>query len=715
MNSEKMSDSDRNQKDAAISRLTPETKLRLFSLLDLETCLPLSQTCRSFFDFWKAVDGSLIRQKVLQRVPWLRLNELGTELTSWDTCARVMVSRTKRSLSTSSKWLVIDDIRAAMETPSKEHRCAPWEFTDERHESDTPIFADVEFSVDRKTSVKGTTMKREGVEVDLRSLETRSCKEDKKTDATKSLEEEEPKSALPEIYLMDDSSTNIKILSENNNLLLVSINDQSEYLEQECLIHKDMCLKDDKGNYIVEDESLLTVIRPRRGYGVTYTTLLPGDMGAIMLKSITAHDKEIIVKWEAYQYGQKCCMDVYQGLTQEIYVPESDYFQVNYDEDVLIDADLETGFKSCLTYVEPTPDLRHVILCYLPTLACDYDNGSTFLFYNGYLFFYFEGLFIQLWVDMGYQRLLQLGESRQILGHHEVAAQKYDTQALTACNTSFPVMPVNQELVEVDAQQEILQRERYMAIWGCCTYEFYDLLTGETYSNIEPRLLHFIIVPGPPQLVPGLFVPFVTSKGAAGFAYVGNVLLKVLVEELRDLSLLDEEDRYVNLLDFYEIPASPLKSSSLSPSSGIIATINKVKKVKWTNMSYANPKEYRSTEALLRRVKSHLPVVYDVVDIDALLATPYTYALQPTRDHRLDHRLDRSRQRDLAYHRGEIYTKWRSPYEREYIESEFENEYDSDCEMEFDYTKAERAMAAYLEEFPDTQYGGPLAYKSCLW
>lgn len=125
----------------AIGKLTPETKLQLFALVDLETCLPLSQTCRSFHDLWKSLDESLVRQKVLQRVSWLNLNESVIKLNSWNTCAKVIVSRTKTSLSTTSEWRVIDDIRAAMEPPSKENRCVPWNFMDERHQSDTPIFA----------------------------------------------------------------------------------------------------------------------------------------------------------------------------------------------------------------------------------------------------------------------------------------------------------------------------------------------------------------------------------------------------------------------------------------------------------------------------------------------------------------------------------------------------------------------------------------------
>lgn len=685
------------------------------------------------------MDESLVRQKVLQRVPWLKLNESGTKLDSWNTCATVLVSRTKRSLSPSSKWLVIDDIRAATKAPSKENRCVPWDFMDERHQSDTPIFADVEFLVNRKTSLKGNTLKHLYVEVDLRSLETKSCEnekrswendkkesgtrseKDKKESGTKSEKDEKSSNAKssnthPEIYLLDDTSTNIRIISENNNLLLVRINSQSECQQlQECLIHKDKCLKDDSGNYIV-DESLLTVIKPRRGHGETFTTLLPGDMGAIMLKSITAYDKEVAYEWPKYRYTHYDPYDRYGELTQEIYVHKSDYFGVKYDENVLDDADLETGFKSCLIYVEPTPDLRHVMLCYLPTLACDYNNGSTFLSYNGYLYFYFEGVFVQLWVDMGFQRLLDLGESRQVLGLDGID-QKYDTQALTACNTSFPVMPVNLELVDVNSRQNIVQQERYMANLSCCTFEFFDLLTGETYSNFASRLLPRDRWKGyvsGPRLLSGLYVPYISPKGP-GFAHVGDELLKVLQEELLDLSLLDEEDRYVNLLDFYEIPKQPHKSSS--PSSGVFDTISREKKMPMNNMSDANPKRYRPIGDLLRRVESVPQDFLVPVDMDALLATPYTYALQQpiekrVKDHHYyddgpcDHeiydiRLERSRSRDEAHHRGEMYKGWHCHCAMGGYEYEGE---------EYDPVRWQKEMDAYLEEFPDMQYSGSYGY-----
>lgn len=171
---------------------------------------------------------------------------------------------------------------------------------------------------------------------------------------------------------------------------------------------------------------------------------------------------------------------------------------------------------------------------------------------------------------------------------------------------------------------------------------------------------------GPPRLLSGLYVPYMSSKGA-GFAYVGDGQLKVLMEELLDLNLLDKEDRYVNLLDFYEIPKQPHKSSS---SSGIVDTISRENKIPMDNISYANPKIYIPMGDLLRRVESSPPIVHDTVDLDALLATPYSYALQhlikkqvkgcryrydgPC-DHEIyDIRLERSRTRDEAHHRGQV-------------------------------------------------------------
>lgn len=161
-----------------------------------------------------------------------------------------------------------------------------------------------------------------------------------------------------------------------------------------------------------------------------------------MLKSITAHDKEVAYEGRKYRYTRYGVHPYYRygELTQENMFTRATFLKSSMTKmDVLYDAVLETGFKFCLTYVEPTPDLRLVMLYYLPTLACDYDNGSTFLFYNGYLYFYFVGLFVQLWVDMGFKRLLDLREGRQVLGLDETD-QRYDTQALTACNTSFPVI-----------------------------------------------------------------------------------------------------------------------------------------------------------------------------------------------------------------------------------------------------------------------------------
>lgn len=51
----------------------------------------------------------------------------------------------------------------------------------------------------------------------------------------------------------------------------------------------------------------------------------------------------------------------------------------------------ERCHKSYLAYVEPTVDLGHVILLTLARCCYKYLNASSFLFYNGYLFFYVEG------------------------------------------------------------------------------------------------------------------------------------------------------------------------------------------------------------------------------------------------------------------------------------------------------------------------------------
>ncbi|AOW02516.1 hypothetical protein LXG23DRAFT_24006 [Yarrowia lipolytica] len=81
------------------------TEIRLLILQEepLDTLVALNETCRSWRSFMLAHDESLVRPKVLQRVPWMELvPEVG--MGSWMDCARLIVARRRSLTEEPDKW-----------------------------------------------------------------------------------------------------------------------------------------------------------------------------------------------------------------------------------------------------------------------------------------------------------------------------------------------------------------------------------------------------------------------------------------------------------------------------------------------------------------------------------------------------------------------------------------------------------------------------------
>lgn len=70
----------KHHQHANVSKLSGVTKLQLFRLLDLEAFQALSQTCSTLHSFWRALDESVVKEKVRDRVPWIVTNESETYL-----------------------------------------------------------------------------------------------------------------------------------------------------------------------------------------------------------------------------------------------------------------------------------------------------------------------------------------------------------------------------------------------------------------------------------------------------------------------------------------------------------------------------------------------------------------------------------------------------------------------------------------------------------
>lgn len=77
--------------------LADDILVNVFHEADLESCVALSHVTGSSYAVWTALDTTVVRSKVLERVPWFSLDD--DYFTSWTKCALAVVRRSRRALS----------------------------------------------------------------------------------------------------------------------------------------------------------------------------------------------------------------------------------------------------------------------------------------------------------------------------------------------------------------------------------------------------------------------------------------------------------------------------------------------------------------------------------------------------------------------------------------------------------------------------------------
>lgn len=77
----------------------------IFRHSSVETCVVLSQTCRSFRDMYQFSE-SLLKQKLLARCPWLRIKEDGVEIETWGELAYVFCARVRTTHPPLGPWSI---------------------------------------------------------------------------------------------------------------------------------------------------------------------------------------------------------------------------------------------------------------------------------------------------------------------------------------------------------------------------------------------------------------------------------------------------------------------------------------------------------------------------------------------------------------------------------------------------------------------------------
>lgn len=426
--------------------LPRELRRSIFDLCDLESLVSLRQANRFFYNALEDFDDTLIRDKVIKRAPWF---ETGFDRDNWMQCARLIVNRSAAVLNGmdyETEWFLVKDIRAAMRISPETTYVKPDNFHKMTSESKL-MFPDSLLRAPGKYHVKGSKLLVKGLEMDLSTRLTDAYDEYDPDNMVPPLPSSKPEVTSPSGLKLQshDKKTRIRVLDENDKLLLVRIRQEGDRAtdtlartrDVEHIVHKESCPRDDDGVLIIDRKNLLT-IGAIATHGVSVIKLLPGAGGALV--------------------------------------------NMYYNE----------GW-SYLAYVEPTKDLRHVVICFVPCIHRTVSMEETktrpnnYIFYDGFFFFYFGGRLFRLWVDLGYETRIP---RRQVPDNRRLP-QPYDTQCLTGCHPFYHAMGTFCEqdldmdrhtLVQGSKEQGL---DHYVTVRRSGGYVVGDLKTGHTWQVNE--------------------------------------------------------------------------------------------------------------------------------------------------------------------------------------------------------------------------------------
>lgn len=382
------------------------------------------------------------------RVPWFKLDE-GFE--TWAQYASVLVKRSNHPLDHFHPNLYL--IRS-LEVPiylsnnsTKVERDVDITDNDEIRKSMTPLFNDpikyAEGYDDRW--IEGTTIVfNKGTvctEMDVKTMRikksTRTLRPKRKH--SKSTDRDTAPSGV-QVRVEHELEAYIEVIDENDNLLHVRVYLQYRHpiseledfswetcAERDLLVHKDSHAKDADGTVVVtplKDKPAYSSKHSQRGL----VNLLPGSGGALVTR--------------------EC-----QGAIEESY----------------------------LAYVEPKRGLPLVYLFSVPWLSnesCLHYSSSDiqfFVSYGGYFFFYFEGRFVRLWIDLGVTTPLD----RRCLGEGNL--MKYGTsRALVIWDRTFPTIGTFCEQTMEIVSHGICQSGPWVTVTDAVGECVGNLATGET-------------------------------------------------------------------------------------------------------------------------------------------------------------------------------------------------------------------------------------------
>ncbi|KAG5358604.1 hypothetical protein CJU89_5227 [Yarrowia sp. B02] len=457
--------------------LTLDIMLLVFEECDLETSIALGHTCSTNYRLLKRLDESgILREKVLQRVPWLRLEECGAE--SWIQGALVVISRSRRGRDPANEnlYLLKDLNVAVLLGRNKAEILDPINLQthDEFRRNLQPLFEQETMAGFDDEVMLGTRLALPEREVDLRTLITAESP----YDGEQIIDYEEVYSHVAtspsgKTVMHSDPDGFVKVMDENDKLIHVRFSAANGIADT--LIHKEQPFtkyEGKEGYYLATHDILPLFPEPKGEFaGRPYlediegslVNLLPGSGGALVVTSSVAQP-----------------------------------------------------YRQMVSYVEPIPELPMVLICTVPPSCtysetyCDYDN-IFYTTYNGYLYLYFCSSFYRLWVDLGLRS--ELSSTSQI----DNLLSGVQNRCLTVWDSNFPIIGKLQEGLHPRGNR--IARgcgeglDRYVTCATAAGGAFGDLATGKTFFCGADCTV---------------YVPYV-DKGTLGFAVLGKHATAALV------------------------------------------------------------------------------------------------------------------------------------------------------------------------------------------
>ncbi|KAG5366728.1 hypothetical protein CJU89_1164 [Yarrowia sp. B02] len=446
---------------------------------DLETGVALSDTCKTLHQFYKKLDGTLVRDKVLKRVPWFEPDACDAK--SWIQCAKLLVSRSKRAMGSSDDnlFLLKDLTVAASLGTNKATAVELAEFEDTANDlvraQMRPLFrGEISGTGRYEDVVSGIEWYFPGGCVNLSTMFLTPDFEYRYKEAydySTWPNQSSEYGSLTEVR-NEDTDGFVRIMVENNVLLHVRFLSSKGLADT--LIYKD---PDHEGPYILTSETKPLFLHPRdtenlrmldpRRIQAGIVSLQPGDGGALVIKNCTDQ-------------------------------PE----------------------RQLIAYVEPVPELSTVLVCTLPASRhyvewCTDHDTRFFASYDGYLFVHLEGRFVRLWVDFGYRSALHTETSKI----DKALSSDVESRCLTVWDRSYPLTG-HLEIVHCPGRGlEISrggERGRYLTTHAAMGQGYVDLKTGETFFSDH-------------QYHEGICFPFLTQTGEIKFGSISDHVARTLL------------------------------------------------------------------------------------------------------------------------------------------------------------------------------------------